>query len=74
MSTVSLPTLILFRSCFGPTRLYEFESVTSKLHSNVEMKWQWDKVNRVYYGGDYGPSVIQRLPDDLRHRNGLKWP
>ena len=65
MKSLSLSTLVLFRSCFGPTRLYEFESVTSKLYFNVEIEWQWDQVNRAYYGGDYGPSVIQRLPDDL---------
>ena len=40
------------------------------LYSNIEIKWQWDKVNRGYYGGDYGPSVIQRLPKDL---TALEW-
>ena len=65
MNTVSLFTLALFRSCFGSTRLSEFESVTSKLYFNTQIEWQWDKVNRVYYGGDYGPSIIQRLSDDL---------
>ena len=65
MSTVSLSTLAFFRSCFGPTRLSEFESVTSKLYFNTQIEWQWDKVNRAYYGGDYGPSIIQRLSDDL---------
>ena len=65
MSTVSLSTLAFFRSCFGPTRLPEFESVTSKLYFNTQIEWQWDKVNRAYYGGDYGPSIIQRLSDDL---------
>lgn len=70
MSTVSLFTLVLFRSCFGPTRLLEFESVTAKLYPNVHTEWQWDKVNRVYYGGDYGPSVIQRLSGDL---TALEW-
>ena len=33
MSIVSLSTLVLFRSCFGPTRLLEFESVTSEVVS-----------------------------------------
>ena len=70
MNTASLSTLVLFRSCFGPTRLAEFESVASELYSNVEIQWQWDKVNRAYYGGDYGPSVIQRLSDDL---TTLEW-
>ena len=65
MSTVSLPTLALFRSCFGPNRIAEFESVTTKLYSTVQIDWQWDGVNRAYYGGDYGPSIIQRLPEDL---------
>ena len=70
MSTVSLPTLALFRSCFGPTRIAEFESVTTKLYPTVQIDWQWDGVNRSYYGGDYGPSVIQRLPNDL---TALEW-
>ena len=70
MSTVSLSTLVLFRSCFGPSRIAEFESVTLKLYPNAHIEWQWDKVNRAYYGGDYGPSVIQRLPGDL---TALEW-
>ena len=70
MNTASLSTLVLFRSCFGLTRLSEFESVTSSLYSNVEIEWQWDEVNRAYYGGDYGPSVIQCLSDDL---TALEW-
>ena len=70
MNTTPLFTLILFRSCFGPTRIVEFEAVTSKLYPTVEIHWQWDKVNQSYYGGDYGPSIIQRLPDDL---TALEW-
>ena len=70
MNTTPLFTLILFRSCFGPSRIVEFEAVTSKLYPTVEIHWQWDKVNQSYYGGDYGPSVIQRLPDDL---TALEW-
>lgn len=65
MNTTSLPTLVLFRSCFGQNRIAEFESVTLKLYPNAQIEWQWDGVNRAYYGGDYGPSVIQRLPDNL---------
>ena len=61
----ALPSLVLFRSCFGPNRIPEFESITYNLYPNVEIEWQWDRVNRAYYGGDHGPSVIQRLPDDL---------
>ena len=70
MNTTPLFTIILFRSCFGPTRIVEFEAVTSKLYPTVEIHWQWDQVNQAYYGGDYGPSVIQRLPDDL---TALEW-
>lgn len=70
MSTVSLPTLALFRSCFGPTRIAEFESVTTKFYPSTQIDWQWDRANRSYYGGDYGPSVIQRLPENL---TALEW-
>ena len=65
MPTVSLPTLVLFRSCFGPTRLSEFESVTLKRYPIAQIQWQWNKINRSYYGGDHGPSVIQSLSDTL---------
>ena len=61
-------------SCFGhvsvPLQIVEFEAVTSKLYPTVDIHWQWNLVNRAYYGGDYGPSVIQRLPDDL---TALEW-
>ena len=70
MPSIKFHTLVLFRSCFGPTRIAEFESVTTKLYPTAQIDWQWDGANRTYYGGDYGPSVIQRLPEGL---TALEW-
>ncbi len=63
-------TLVMFRGRFGVARLAEFESVTSRLFPNREVDWNWDATCRSYYGGDYGPSILQRLPSGLTN---LEW-
>ncbi len=62
---MTLSTLVLFRGRFGLARLKEFESVAERLFPNIEIDWNWDATCRSYYGGDYGPSTIQRLPSAL---------
>ena len=59
-------TLVIFRACYGAARITEFETMTMHLYPELLVDWRWDDVNRLYYGGDFGPSVIQRLPSVLR--------
>ena len=58
--------ITLFRSCYGLSRLWEFRSVTSREYPQVEIDWQWNETCYCYHGGDYGPSIIQPLSEDLR--------
>ena len=39
--------------------------MAERVHPNVQIHWAWDEACRLYYGGDYGPSIVQRLPSDL---------
>ena len=63
MSDVSI---VIFRSCYGQNRLWEFQYLTTRYYPHVRLDWH--KTCHLYYGGDYGPSVIQRLPDILTPR------
>lgn len=62
---MKLSTLVIFRACYGAARLAEFEAVCAGLYPEIDVQWCWESQNHAYYGGDYGPSVIQRLPDVL---------
>lgn len=58
-------TLVLFRSLYGQSRLWEFQAVAEREHPTTIFKWQWEKTCNLYYGGDYGFSVVQYLSNDL---------
>ncbi len=62
---IKLKTIVLFRSCFGMARLAEFEAVTNNRFPDLNIDWEWEHNCHLYYGGDYGPSIIQALPDVL---------
>ena len=62
---MKLSTLVIFRACYGAARLAEFEAVCAGLYPEMDVSWCWESQKHAYYGGDYGPSVIQRLPDVL---------
>ena len=62
---MQLPTIALFRSCFGTLRLAEFSSVTQCFYPDRNISWLWDSTCFAYHGGDYGPSVVQPLPTSL---------
>jgi predicted RNA methylase len=57
--------ITLFRSCYGQSRLWEFQSVATREYPHVDINWIWEETCYRYYGGDYGPSIIQRLSADL---------
>ena len=59
------PIITLFRSCYGLSRLWEFQSVASRDNPQVEIDWQWKATCYRNHGGDYGPSIIQSLSHDL---------
>ena len=59
------PIITLFRSRYGLSRLWEFQSVARREYPHVDIDWQWEETCYHYNGGDYGPSVVQRLSADL---------
>ena len=59
------PIITLFRSCYGLSRLWEFQSVASRDYPQAEIDWQWRDTCYRNHGGDYGPSIIQSLSHDL---------
>ena len=59
------PIITLFRSCYGLTRLWEFQAVATRETSHIKIDWQWDEQCHFNHGGDYGPSIIQSLSHDL---------
>mgnify|MGYP001944595187 CR=1 FL=1 len=62
---MSYSTIILFRSRYGQSRLWEFQAVAEYLYPNHSFQWGWNETAQLYYGGDYGPSIVQKLPDSL---------
>ena len=65
-----LRNMVLFRACFGANRITEFVSVFEKMHPNLKIDWDWDENCVLYRGGDYGPTLIQRLPN---HLTAVEW-
>ena len=59
------PIIILFRSRYGLSRLWEFQSVTKREYPHLDIDWHWEETCYRYNGGDYGPSIVQRLSADL---------
>ena len=57
--------LVLFRSCYGQSRLWEFQAVAERAHPTVDFHWHWEETCHQYYGGSYGSSIVQMLSDDL---------
>jgi tRNA G10 N-methylase Trm11 len=57
--------LVLFRSCYGQSRLWEFQAVAERAHPTVDFHWQWEETCHQYYGGSYGSSIVQSVSDDL---------
>ena len=54
---------LLFRACFGESRLVEFEALASRYAPQLaQQRWVWNDKLEACDGGDIGPHLVQPLP------------